>query len=137
MDSGAIMFERQVAAFFFDQHRHGTERLENFLHRDRTRAGTAAAVRRGKCFVQIEVHHVDAEISGARDAGKRVHVRAVHVKQRACACRMSAISAMRSSKMPSVEGLVIISAATSSVTSSRSLSTSIWPCDSDLMFSTS
>ena len=29
--------------------------------------------------------------------------------------------------MPSVEGLVIISAATSGVTSSRSLSTSIWP----------
>ncbi len=33
--------------------------------------------------MQVEVHHVHAKIAGARDAGERVHVRAVHVQQRA------------------------------------------------------
>ena len=59
------------------------ERLEHLLHGDRTRAGTAAAVRRRERLVQIQVHHVDAEIARARDADQRVHVRAVHVDQRA------------------------------------------------------
>ena len=40
-------------------------------------------MRSGKCLVQIQVHHVHAEIAGARHAGERVHVRAVHVKQSA------------------------------------------------------
>ena len=83
MDSRAHGFERQAAAFFFDQDRHRAERLENFLHRDRACAGAAAAVRRRKSFVKIQVHHVDAEIAGAGDARQRVHVGAVHVEQRA------------------------------------------------------
>ncbi len=57
---------------------------------------------------------------------------------RPLACRISLqISGMRCSKIPNVEGFVIISAATSSVTNSRSLSAaSICPCDSGLIFST-
>ena len=33
-----------------------------------------------KRLVKIEVHHVDAEISGPHDAHQRVHVGAVHVQ---------------------------------------------------------
>ena len=33
--------------------------------------------------MQVEVHHVDAEIAGPRHADQRVHVGAVHVEQRA------------------------------------------------------
>ena len=40
-------------------------------------------MRRGKCFVQVQVHHVHAEIAGANLAHKRVHVGAVHVEQAA------------------------------------------------------
>ena len=37
-------------------------------------------MRRRKRLVQIDVHHVDAEIAGPRDADQRVHVGAVHVE---------------------------------------------------------
>ena len=49
------------------------------LHGDRTAARTAAAMRSRERLVQIDVHHVDAEIAGPRDAHQRVHVRAIHV----------------------------------------------------------
>ncbi len=55
------------------------------LHRHRTTARSAAAVGRGKSLVQIQVHHVHAEIAGTRDAHQRVHVGAIHVEQRAFA----------------------------------------------------
>ena len=38
-------------------------------------------MRRRKSFVQIQVHHINAEISRPRDASQRVHVRAVHIQQ--------------------------------------------------------
>ena len=60
--------------------RHGQERLEGLLHGHRTGARTAAAVRRREGLVQVEVHHVHAEIAGPRDAHQRVHVGAVHVE---------------------------------------------------------
>ena len=94
MDCGRLRFEREPAAVFFDEHRHGQEWLENaFFTSHGTGAGTAAAVRRGKSLVQIQVHDVDAEIAGPGDAGQRVHVGAVHVEQGALAWRSSAISA--------------------------------------------
>ena len=37
-------------------------------------------MRSGERLVQIEVHHVDAEIAGTRDAHQRVHVGAIHVE---------------------------------------------------------
>ena len=40
-------------------------------------------MRSRKRLVQIQVHHVDAKIAGPRHSGERVHVRAVHVQQRA------------------------------------------------------
>ena len=45
--------------------------------------GAAAAVGRREGFVQVEVHHVYAEVAGAGFADQGVHVGAVHVKQRA------------------------------------------------------
>ena len=68
---------------FFHQHRNGQKRLQLFFHQHRTRAGASAAVRGGKRFVQIQVHHVYAEIAGTRDSRKRVHVGAIHIEQRA------------------------------------------------------
>jgi hypothetical protein len=42
-------------------------------------------MRSGERLVQIQVHHVHAEIAGTRDAHQRVHVGAIHVEQRALA----------------------------------------------------
>ena len=50
-------------------------------HADRTRAGTAAAVRGGEGLVQVEVHDVDAEVAGPGDAEDGVEVGAVVVDQ--------------------------------------------------------
>ena len=40
-------------------------------------------MRRRKRLVQVQVHHVHAEVARPRLAHQRVHVRAVHVEQRA------------------------------------------------------
>ena len=77
--NSAVDSERWLA----DENRDGQKRLEELLARHRTRAGTAAAVRRRKRLVQVQVHHVDAEVAGAHFADQRVHVGAVHVEQRA------------------------------------------------------
>ena len=61
------------------QPRRRQERLQMLLHRHRTAARAAAAMRRGERLVQIDVHHVDAEIARPRDAHQRIHIRAVHV----------------------------------------------------------
>ena len=107
------------------------------LHRHGPAAGTAAAMRRRKRLVQIQVHHIDAEIARPRDADQRIHVRAVHVDQRAFGVqnvRRSCV--MFSSNTPSVFGLVIISAG--DVFRRRALagSRSTMPRSFDLMFST-
>ena len=52
-------------------------------HADRTGAGSAAAVRRGEGLVQVEVHHVDAQIARADDAQQGIQVGAVAVDQAA------------------------------------------------------
>ncbi len=72
-----------------------------FLHGHRAGARTAAAVRRGEGLVQVQVHHVDAEVAGPRLADQRVHVGAVHVEQRALArAGSSAILWISLSKTP-------------------------------------
>src|SRR4029077_11080989 len=80
---GAHGLKGKAAAFFFDKNGNRAKRLEDFLHGHGAGAWTAAAVRRGKCFVQIEVHDVDPEVTRARDAGEGVHVSPVHIEQRA------------------------------------------------------
>src|SRR5882724_8557531 len=60
--------ECEFAALFFDEHRDGLERLEDFLHRHGACAGTATAMWRRKSLVKIQVHYVHAEVTRARDA---------------------------------------------------------------------
>src|SRR5271169_6041665 len=74
------LLERKPAAFFFHEDWDWAERRKNFFHCDRTRTRAAATVWRRESFVQVQVHHINAEIAGTGDAGQRVHVRAVHVK---------------------------------------------------------
>ena len=51
--------------------------------------------------MQIQVHHVNAEIAGPRDAHQRIHVGAVHVDQRALVVQnVAQIFAMFSSNTP-------------------------------------
>src|SRR5215217_3277417 len=50
-------------------------------HSHWTRAGTAAAMWRGEGLVQVEVHDVDADVAGSRDAEDGVEVRTVVVDQ--------------------------------------------------------
>ena len=80
----------------------------------RRRAGTrpSPAVRRRERLVQVEVHDVEAGLRRAELAQDRVHVRAVHVGERAGARgrRRGARSMLRSNR-PSVDGLVSITAA--------------------------
>ena len=73
----------RLATSVSDQHRRRQKRLEKCLAGHRTGAGTAAAVGRGEGLVQVQVHHVHAEVAGPRLAHQRVHVGAVHVEQRA------------------------------------------------------
>ena len=52
------------------------------LYRDRTRAGSAAAVRRRKGLVQVDVDDIRAHIARLGDTQQRVHVSAVEIEQR-------------------------------------------------------
>ena len=61
----------------------GEKWLKKRLAGHRAGAGTAAAMRRRKRLVQVQVHHVHAKVAGPRLADERVHVGAVHVEQRA------------------------------------------------------
>ena len=70
--------------------------------------------------MQVEVHHVDAEVAGPHFADQRVHVGAVHVEQRALGVQDVGDLVDLLSKTPSVLGLVSISAATSSFTCASS-----------------
>ena len=79
----AVVIVAQRAIFFGDEDRRRQERLEKFLAGHRPGARAAAAMGRGKSLVQVQVHHVHAEIAGARLAYQRVHVGAIHVKQAA------------------------------------------------------
>ena len=40
-------------------------------------------MRRGESFVQVQVHDIDAEVAGTGFADEGIHVRAVHVEERA------------------------------------------------------
>src|SRR5712671_6242557 len=76
-------FEAKPAAFLFHKDWNRAKRLQDFLHGHRARARTASAVRSRECLMQIQVHHVHAEIARPRDSRESVHVRAVHIQQRA------------------------------------------------------
>ena len=79
---GQIVIPAPEIAVAFET-RAGKERRKFLDTSDRTGTGTAAAMRGGKCFMQVEVHDVDAEIARARDANESVHVGAVHIDEAA------------------------------------------------------
>ena len=85
MECGCVVVEAQGAVGVFDDERRGQERLQMRLAGDGAGAGTASAVRSGKSLVQVEVHHVHAEVAGARLGDEGVHVGSVHVEQAALA----------------------------------------------------
>ena len=58
-------------------------RAEQLLHGDRARARAATTVWRGEGFMQVDMKHIDSEISGARDSHHRVQVRAIALLGRA------------------------------------------------------
>ena len=59
------------------------KRLQGLYHSDRAATGTAASMRSRERLVQVEVHDIHAESPGLGDTDQRVHVRAIHVEQRA------------------------------------------------------
>ena len=72
--------------------------------RDRTDAGTAAAVRNTKRLVQIQMRHVGAERSRRGQTDQRIQIRAVDIDLAAAAWTMSQISLIRVSNTPCVDG---------------------------------
>ena len=61
----------------------GQVRLKHVPHRHRPRARAAATMRCAEGLVQIQMHHVHAEIRWARHAHERVHVGPVHIHETA------------------------------------------------------
>ena len=59
-----MKIKRESAVCFFDQNGDGQKGFEDFLDGDRASAGTSTAMRGRKCFMQIEVHHVDPKSPG-------------------------------------------------------------------------
>ena len=106
---GPLQAERPVVAA---QHtRRRQVRQEPLPHPDRSGAGTAAAVGRAEGLVDVEVHDVEAGLARLEAAEDRVEVGAVHVGQRARLVDRVEQLADPASNSPSVEGLVIMTAA--------------------------
>ena len=78
--------EHGVAAGLLLSHhtRIGQKLLQPGTHPHRTRAGTAAAMGRGKCFVEVDVHHVETHVAGACHSEHGIEVGTVVIHQRAC-----------------------------------------------------
>ncbi len=73
-----------IVAFFDDgDQRPRQEIYQVSCHADRTRAWAAAAMRGGKGLVQVEMHHINAEIAGPDDPQQRVQVGAIAIDQTA------------------------------------------------------
>src|SRR4051794_38574518 len=70
----AVVLKSELAVWTRNQYRSWEEWLQDSLASHRTRSGTSAAMRCRKCLMQIQVHHVNAEVAGARLADERVHV---------------------------------------------------------------
>src|SRR5207249_9198014 len=77
----ALVIKGPLVASAFEA-RYRQERLQDFLHGNRSAARTSTAVRSGKRLVQVEVHDIDAEIARSCNTHQSIHIGAVHVKQR-------------------------------------------------------
>src|SRR4029077_6438075 len=69
------------AAVFVDESRCWQEWGQLRFDGYRARAGSATAMWSGKSLMQIEMHHIHAEVARTRDSYQCVHVGAVHVNQ--------------------------------------------------------
>ena len=82
----AIQRRRLIVTFFDDANQRLRQEVRQMRgDTDGTDARSAAAVRDGEGLVQVEVHHVEAQVAGADDAEQRVQVRAVAIHQAAAA----------------------------------------------------
>ena len=81
--NGLLGLDEAVLIPALRRDRVGPERGKLCGAGDGSAAGTAAAVRGGEGLVQVEVHHVHTRVGGAQAAHVGVHVRAVHVQERA------------------------------------------------------
>src|SRR3954462_11800454 len=79
----AVVLKSKLAVWTRSQHRSGEEWLQDFLAGHWTRSGTSAAMWRRKCLMEIQGHHIHAEVAGTRLTAQRVHVGAIHIKERA------------------------------------------------------
>ena len=79
---GQIVIPAPEIAVAFET-RAGQEGREFLDASNRTGTGTTTAMGGRKCFMQVEVHDVDAEIARVRNADERIHVGAVHVDEAA------------------------------------------------------
>ena len=77
------MIEPQRPIGLLDNSRPRQKRLQQGLARNRPAAWSTTAMRGRKRLVQVQVHHVRPKVPRPRLAHQRVHVRAVHVQQRA------------------------------------------------------
>src|SRR4029453_7625625 len=64
------------------QNRIRKKGFESLLHCDRPRPGSTASVWGRECLVQVDVQHINAEITGSCDPEHRVKIRAIHVEKR-------------------------------------------------------
>src|SRR5207253_2125194 len=80
---GALRLDERVRVSALADDRAGQERRQMLFDRDRAAAGAASAMRRGEGLVEVDVHHVKAQVAGAYVADQRVEVRAIAVHLRA------------------------------------------------------
>ncbi len=66
-----------------NQHRRRQKRLQNLLASHRPRPRTPTPMRRRKRLMQIQMHHIDPKVPRPRLPHQRVHIRAIHIQQRA------------------------------------------------------
>ena len=78
---GAVIFEGAGAVIAADHAGDRKKRDQGGGNTDRTRAGAASAMRRGKGFMQVHMHHVEPDVAGADASDDRVEIRAVAIAQ--------------------------------------------------------
>ena len=61
--------------------RNGQERHQLLRHADRPGTGAASAMRSRKSLMDIDVHHIEADIAGAQTPDDRIEIRAVAVTE--------------------------------------------------------
>ncbi len=82
-DAPRVFLGERVRALSLHHAGHGEEGLQACLRSHGRGARPAAPMRRAERLVQVEMHHIEAEVPWARDPKNGVHVGAIHVDQAA------------------------------------------------------